>query len=292
MILICVPFGSAGKIEGADSGVEKLKRYIQDKGYFNNIITIRRKDDEILPTLKKVEAITNKLREIVYQQYLIGNKVIILGGDHSISLGSISGAANGCKDKRFGVIYLDAHGDMNTMENSPTGNIHGMTLAASMGYGSSELTNIAEHKLNPDNLLLVGTRSLDKGELELIENKKIQYITSTEILESSIEQIYSKIDEYIISRDLESIHLSIDIDILDPVYAPGTGVPENNGISTEILLNIINHILTSNLINSIDIVEFNPKLDISNKTYNICTRLIDFIIKKFLIYERQSHQII
>lgn len=275
--LIQAPFGEAGNIKGAEFGPPEIVKKINLQPFpkINSIditgICSRNK-------LSNVIAFNRLLKEQVIAVLSEGYFPITIGGDHSISLGTISGVAEYYRDSKFGVIYIDAHGDMNTFENSPSGNIHGMTLAASMGVGEDSLTCLATRILSPTNLLLVGTRSLDKGEIDLINNLNIRYITSEEIRLNNIYTIIDKISYFIEKEGLEKIHLSIDIDVLDPSYAPGTGVPEPNGISPESLVKLIEGIIETGLVVSVDLVEFNPLIDDLSKTLDICGSIVDSII--------------
>ena len=170
------------------------------------------------------------LAKEVDQAIEAGSFPLVLGGDHSIAIGTLAGVAKHYNN--LGVIWYDAHGDLNTAETSPTGNIHGMPLAVSLGMGHPLLTNVAGYapKIKPENIVIIGARSLDDGERALIKEKGIKVYTMheidrigmTKVMEDSISYLKGKTD---------GVHLSLDLDGLDPNDAPGVGTPVLGGIS-------------------------------------------------------------
>lgn len=280
-------YGNAGKVRGAEEGGRMIKSYIMDRydvrdggdvdGYGDHS---KRGED----CLQEVISVCKGVKELVGTSLENSGKAYIIGGDHSISLGSISAAAVNAKNKgeKFGVIYIDAHGDINTLEESLTKNIHGTTLAASMGTGDGRMTALATAPLLPENLLFIGTRSLEEFEKNLIERKGITTITAEHVRprESDLGTILNEIKEFVDSRGLETIHLSIDIDSVDPMEAPGTGVPEINGISASTVKSIVDFILTETNVKSVDFVEFNPLLDKDDKTLTISKEISNLIVEK------------
>ena len=161
---------------------------------------------------------------------IAGNGVfpIILGGDHSIAIGSIAGIASHYEN--LGVIWYDAHADINTPETSPTGNIHGMPLAACMGFGHESLTSIGGYyqKVKPENIVMIGVRDIDPGETELIANHKIKVYSAHDVARLGAEKVIRQTVEYLANK-CDGIHLSFDLDALDPQIACGVGTPATGG---------------------------------------------------------------
>lgn len=203
---------------------------------------------------------------------------LIIGGDHSLAMGSIAGAS-----KHFGnnlaVIWIDAHGDINTHDTSPSGNIHGMPLAASMGYGYEKLTSIFfnEVKIKPENVFILACRDLDKGEIELINELKMNVWTTEQINKEGTSKVINDLLTLIKEKNIKNIHLSYDIDCLDPDYVPGTGTPVNDGLTYSQSKELLEAILGTSLVNSMDFVEYNPMLDKNNKTKETCFELLNLI---------------
>ena len=204
----------------------------------------------------------------------------IVGGDHSLALGSLAGSSKFFGDD-LGVIWIDAHGDINTHETSPSGNIHGMPLAASMGIGYEKLTSIFfnKFKIKPENVFILACRDLDKGELELIDELNIKIWINKTIKEKGISTVTSELLDCIKEKNLKNIHLSYDIDCLDPEYVPGTGTPVENGLNFEESKTLLEGIFSTSLVRSMDFVEFNPDLDINGKTTETCVELLKLISK-------------
>lgn len=203
---------------------------------------------------------------------------LIIGGDHSLAMGSIAGAS-----KYFGnnlaVIWIDAHGDINTHDTSPSGNIHGMPLAASMGYGYEKLTSIFfnEVKIKPENVFILACRDLDKGEIELINELKMNVWTTEQINKEGTSKVINDLLTLIKEKNIKNIHLSYDIDCLDPDYVPGTGTPVNDGLTYSQSKELLEAILGTSLVKSMDFVEYNPMLDKNNKTKETCFELLNLI---------------
>ena len=203
---------------------------------------------------------------------------LIIGGDHSLAMGSIAGAS-----KHFGnnlaVIWIDAHGDINTHDTSPSGNIHGMPIAASMGYGYEKLTSIFfnEVKIKPENVFILACRDLDKVEIELINELKMNVWTTEQINKEGTSKVINDLLTLIKEKNIKNIHLSYDIDCLDPDYVPGTGTPVNDGLTYSQSKELLEVILGTSLVKSMDFVEYNPMLDKNNKTKETCFELLNLI---------------
>lgn len=224
------------------------------------------------PRAKYLQPITKAckiLAEEVYQSASAGAFPLVLGGDHSIALGSLAGmgaVAKGEK-KRLGVLYVDAHGDFNTDETSPSGNIHGECLAASCGYGLKDLTNLYFEgiKVDPKNVCFVGTRDLDSGEKDLMRAAGVTVFSMSDIERQGFPAIVKKIVVFFKSH-ADMVHVSFDMDVLDPMFAPGTGIPLPAGLTNREALLLMEEMCDTKLVRSAEIVEVNPVLDVRNQT--------------------------
>lgn len=227
--------------------------------------------------LDAIVEVNNNLAELVYDTLSGGAFPLVVGGDHSLGLGSASGVGK-CFDD-FGIIWLDAHGDINTSETSPSGNIHGMPLSALMGMGSEELVNIYSpgNKVNPQNVFLVGTRSLDEGEMELIRQEHLSVYTMDTIRLKGIAFVAEDIKRKLKERKIRNVHFSIDVDSIDPRFAPGTGTRVPEGLMPDEFKEFVDHVLATNLVKSMDVVELNPELDVNELTTGLCLDMIDYI---------------
>lgn len=224
--------------------------------------------------------VTRNLAHSVYSSLVSGHFPFVIGGDHSLGMGSIAGASKYFEE--MAVIWVDAHGDINDIESSPSGHVHGMPLAASMNVGHPSLTNLYYDgiKVKPENVYIIGARSLDPGEIELAKNLNLNLYTNNDINSLGLEKILSETVNKIKSSKVDGVHLSFDIDVLDSEIAPGTGVPEENGLDVEEVKVILDKILSNKFVTSMDFVELNPILDIDDKTSKICVELLEYIFQR------------
>jgi len=202
---------------------------------------------------------------------------IVLGGDHSIAIGSVAGLASFYRkrDSRVGVIWFDAHGDMNTPETSPSGNIHGMPFAAILGHGVQELTHISGFapKVSPEDCVLIGARSVDREEAVALKESGIRVITMRELDERGMSTV---MDEamWLASRRTAGFHVTMDMDFVDPDYAPGVGTPVPGGPTYRESHLAMEKIADSGKLLSFELTEVNPVLDSSNRTAELGVQLI------------------
>ncbi|MFB1082463.1 arginase [Jeotgalibacillus sp. JSM ZJ347] len=201
-----------------------------------------------------------------------GDFPLILGGDHSIAIGSLAGISSSYEN--LGVIWYDAHGDLNTGDTSPSGNIHGMPLAVSLGIGHEDLVNIHDYtpKVKPENIVIIGARSLDAGERELIKEKGIRVYTMHEVDRMGMTKVMEESIEYLKDRT-DGVHLSLDLDGLDPNDAPGVGTPVIGGISYRESHLAMEMLAEADILTSAEFVEVNPILDEKNKTATVAVAL-------------------
>ena len=224
------------------------------------------------PKAKYLKPIVNactKLAAQVEQLASAGDFPLILGGDHSIVLGSLAGMGAVAKsnNKRLGVLYVDAHGDFNDTETSPSGNIHGECLAASAGIGLKELTNLyyEGQKVDPKNICFVGCRDLDPGEKILMKKAGVTVFTMSDIERQGFPAIIRQVIVFF-KTHADMVHVSFDMDVLDPMFAPGTGIPLPGGLTYREALLLMEEMYSLGLVTSAEIVEVNPILDIRNQT--------------------------
>jgi len=231
-------------------------------------------EDHCMPFFDAIDKVNSNICDAVFSALSSGNKVITIGGDHAVSWGSISGVLK--HNPEVGIIYLDAHGDCNISERSASHHIHGMHMAYLMGFGEDKYVGRYTTNLLPvENILYVGARSLDPYEVELIKEQGISRITC-DVINSDMIQVLDTINDFM-SR-FRQIHVSLDIDVLDPSIAPGTGVPEVGGITEEALHEVLDFILTkSDHVKSLDLVEYNPLLDIEERTDRVVQKLVKTI---------------
>ncbi|MCM3571061.1 arginase [Neobacillus mesonae] len=227
---------------------------------------------------EKNALLAEKVDEIIQSGYF----PLVLGGDHSIAIGTLAGVAK--HYKQLGVIWYDAHGDLNTAETSPSGNIHGMPLAACIGLGHRLLTEIGGYspKLKPENVVIIGARSLDAGERALIKEKGIKVYTMHEIDRMGMAKVMEETIDYLKDKT-DGVHLSLDLDGLDPSECPGVGTPVMGGISYRESHLAMEMLEESKLITSAEFVEVNPILDEKNKTASVAVGLMGSLFGEKLL---------
>jgi len=202
---------------------------------------------------------------------------IVLGGDHSISIGSVVGCGRG---QRTGVVWVDAHGDFNTPESSPSGNIHGMPLAALCGYGDRRLVDVGGPgaKVRPEDVVLIGIRDLDARERELMREAGVTVYTMKEIDQVGLSAVARQTLEKL--GGLPRLHVSFDADVLDPEIAPGVGTPVPGGLTYREAHLLMELFADSRRVTSLDLVEVNPILDRANRTANTLVGLAASLLGK------------
>ena len=208
---------------------------------------------------------------------------LVLGGDHSIAIGSVAGSSNhlASQGEAMGLIWFDAHGDANTPETTPSGNIHGMSLAVALGFGDHDLVNLGGRspKVQTRNAVLIGIRDLDDGERDLLKKWGVTCYTMRDIDERGMRDV---LDEAIgvASDGTAGIHLSFDLDVVDPEDAPGTGTPVWGGISYREAHLAMEMLADRANIIAIDLVEVNPVLDTTNMTGILAAELAQSLLGK------------
>lgn len=239
------------------------------------------REDNLRNLYEVVEANIN-LSNVVTKEITKERFPLILGGDHSIAIGSIAGISEHYND--LGVIWYDAHGDINTVDTSPSGNIHGMPLAVNLGLGHEKLTSIMKDapKVKPENIVMIGLRCLDEGEKELLRKLNVKVYTMHEIDRLGMPQVMKEAIEYLQERT-DGVHLSFDLDGIDPSEAPGVGTPVNGGATYRESHLALEMLAESGLITSAEFVEVNPMLDDKSKTAKLAVDLIGSLFGEKLI---------
>lgn len=281
--LIGVYFGASGLVEGAGTGARILKEEAMLSGAFldgGDVTLDEPAETSVLEQVIEVSELTRERSASVLER---GDVPFVIGGDHSTAFGNIAAACEHFGQEGVGVVYLDAHCDMNTPETSPTGNLHGMPMAALMGYGDPRWCAVARRRLLPENVLLLGARSIDPGErvfvrehgIKVVPLQPVPAVAAIPAVPELVEgPVLALIDRFIEERGIRHLHLSIDIDVLDPELVPGTGVPVPNGISEETYMAIIRHVAALPILCSLDIVEYIPSLDKGDITKRLCLETI------------------
>jgi len=275
---------SAIRYAGIVERLEKLNYTIHDLGN----IEIARPDrhaperEDKLRNLNEVVEANANLAKVVDEQVKKNRFPLVLGGDHSIAIGSLAGVSRHYEN--LGVIWYDAHGDINTPETSPSGNIHGMPLAASLGLGHKKLTSILDErpKINPENVVLIGIRDLDEGEKELLRRLKIKVYTMHEIDRLGMPQVIKETIDYLKKRT-DGVHLSFDLDGINPSEAPGVGTPVIGGVSYRESHLALEMLAEADIITSAEFVEVNPMLDDKSKTAILTVALAGSLLGEKLI---------
>ena len=269
---------SALRVAGLQSRLKQLGRQVEDEG---NVMVPQAEEqpygekkarylDEIAQTCKGLaERVRKTLEEDMFP--------LVLGGDHSIAVGTVAGAAAHFNKigKRIGVIWLDAHGDMNTPDSSPSGNVHGMPLASIMGYGPPELVDLAGVKpmVEPRNVALVGIRDLDSKERRFAKESGVHVFTMRDIDERGMREVMAEAIRFA-GDDTAGIAVSLDMDFVDPSDAPGVGTPVRGGVTYREAHLALEMIADSRTMASFELVEINPVIDLHNTTALLGVELV------------------
>lgn len=245
-----------------------------------------REDNTNVRFLKDILNVCTELKSVVTQQLQRGQTPLVLGGDHSQAIGTISGISNFYKKqgKDIGVIWVDAHTDMNTPESSPSGNIHGMPLATLLGHGHPDLLalNGTSPSLKPENIAIIGARDVDSTEIPLVRELGVRVYTMSEIDRRGASTCFREAI-YHVGQNTAGIHLSFDLDGIDPKDAPGVGTPVPGGLSLREAHLICELIHQSKTLIGMEMVELNPILDISNRTGELAVWLIQSTFGKQIL---------
>jgi arginase len=269
---------SALRGAGLQSSLKKLGLQVEDIG------NLSVKQPEEMPVgekrakyLQEIAETCGDIAAATEKSLTEGFLPLLLGGDHSIAAGVAAGVANYFrKDKKqIGYLWLDAHGDMNTPESSPSGNVHGMPLAAIMGYGAPELVDLLgfRPKAEPGNIVIVGARDLDAQERKIVKKSGIHVFTMRDIDERGMREVMSDALKYAMD-DTAGIAVSLDMDFVDPADAPGVGTPVRGGVTYREAHLAMEMIADTESMVSLEVVEINPILDEHNRTALLGVELV------------------
>ena len=272
-------------IDGANLGPVQLMNDL--KAFYKGESMMFQKDESIIKSRnlsdrRKNEYEIEKFNSNLYKAMVDKIKEeyfpILIGGDHSVAIPSALASAKVNTD--IGIIWIDAHTDYNTFESTVTGNIHGLPLAAITGYKNAELRHYHDGKIiQPSKTVIIGARSIDEGEKDNVRYSGVTVFTTEDIKEKGIEAVMDEAFK-IASYKTKGIHISYDLDIIDPDVAPGVSIPEFDGITEEEAMQINEYIVNHfKEVLSFDLVEFNPLRDINRKTEQIALNILAQIIR-------------
>ena len=253
--------------------IERLGRRVEDWGNVEGAVAeATAVGDEQVRFLAEIKAVCERVAELVADALARDFFPLVLGGDHSIALGTLGGlaAARG----PGGVLWVDAHSDINTPETSPSGNVHGMTLAAALGLAGGGFESAAWPlpAVEPDRVALVGVRSLDPGEVDLLSEFGGRVYTMSDVDKLGIERVMRQSLAHVAGPGF--VHVSLDMDVLDPDIAPGVGTPVRGGLSYREAHLAMELVAESGLAAALDVVEVNPILDRMNETAKLAVELV------------------
>lgn len=274
---------AAIRYAGVTDRLENIGYEVKDEG---DIVAIKPENPKTegtnLKNLDEVVRVNTELCDKVSKTMEEGRFPLVLGGDHSIAIGTIAGVLR--HKKNLGVIWFDAHGDINTDETSPSGNIHGMPVAVSLGLGHEKLTSIGgiENKLDAKNIVFIGSRDLDSGERKVLKELGITVFTMHEIDRLGMPEVIDRAIK-IASEGTDGIHVSFDLDGMDPIYAPGTGTRVPGGLTYRESHLALEMIALTEKVVSAEFVEVNPIIDNMNQTAKSAVALIGSLMGEWLI---------
>jgi len=277
---------SAIRYAGLVDMLTDLDYTVNDRGDISDRGIGSRPEDNQHSRLKNLEAVNDingRLYKKVLETLSAGHFPLIIGGDHSIGAGSATAIQQ--HFGKIGIIWVDAHGDYNTAESSPSGNIHGMPLAAVTGHGPKEIIPFKEEDsafIDPQNAVLIGARALDAEERANIKKAGLSVFTMADIDKGGMYDVISEAVR-IASDGTEGIFLSFDLDAIDPAAAPGVGTPVNGGLTYREAHLLCEYLATTNKLLGVEIVELNPILDDRNQTGEAAVQMISSLLCKTIM---------
>ena len=275
--LIGVQMNLGANKSGTEFGPDELLQSYPDTFDEMELISIERQredfNDKKLKFKNTILHTSEKIAKTVNEAVKDGYRPIMIGGDHTISLGSVAGVT---LEKEVGLIWISAHGDMNTPESTLTGNIHGMPLALLQGIGDRDLANCFYEgmKVESKNIVIFGAREIELEERKIIEDVGVKIVYYDEILRKGIDNVLEEIKEYL---SIDNIHISFDLNAIDPEIAPGVSVPVRNGFSEEEVFKTLKFLFKNYWVTSADLFEFNPINDINGKTAELVKDIVSYM---------------
>ncbi|HVQ48204.1 MAG TPA: arginase [Gemmatimonadales bacterium] len=278
---------SAIRIAGMAARLTELGHKVVDEGdiVIKNIeeLKVGNERARYLPEIARAAtAVARKVERIIGLKHF----PLVLGGDHSIAVGTVSGIAAFAhsQGKKLGLLWVDAHGDINTPESSPSGNIHGMPLAALLGFGAPELTSVGgpTPKVDPANVALVGIRSLDAGEKKRLKETGVQVHTMSDLDRHGVPSVMKRALAQV-TAGTDFVHVSLDLDAVDPSVTPGVGTPVKGGLDYREAHLIMEVIADAGVMTSLEVVEVNPILDERNASAEFAVELVQSAFGKKIL---------
>jgi arginase len=288
--LLGVATGKGGPGPGAEDGPYQLRR----QGLVTRLLEAGHEVEDLgdIPGVYETRFATRAARQANYLAHsiqvnrhlhacVLGTRrkspeafLLIIGGDHSLAIGAIAGLSDACT--RLGIVWVDAHADFNTPHTSPTGNIHGMSLAVACGLGLDELSAIADRSpvVRSEDVILLGCRAVDAGELENVKRCNVRMLSTDEWRERGIVSVVRQVVSELQTR-CDHIHLSFDIDVLDADVVSGTGTPVPGGLLVDEATALLADLGRSGAVGSAEFVEYNPKLDRDGSTGKLTLALLE-----------------
>ena len=268
---------SALRIAGIGEQLAGLGYQVVDKGNLTAPIPeTKARGEDSKKYIREIARVCQKLYHTALATLEAGAFPLVLGGDHSLATGSVAAAADYARRRRkpLGVIWVDAHGDMNTPASTDSGNVHGMPLAAVLGREPAELSSIGDRsaKVRPDKTVLIGVRNLDEREKQLVRSSGVHVLTMKDIDRAGIVAVAEQAVA-IARAGTYGIHVSFDLDVCDPAIAPGVGTPVKGGLDYREAHALMEIMADSGRLTSLDLVEVNPILDAANTTAQLGTEL-------------------
>jgi arginase len=229
-------------------------------------------------------SIGKELKQSCLASFVADHIPLVLGGDHSLAIGSLAATCEFYKDHQIGLLWIDAHADINTPASTLTGNIHGMPMSILLGNGYTELTQLSNNQktIRPENIVYVGLRDLDAGEKAILKNSGITYFTMRDMDERGIRHIMQEICDYHF-KDIEGLHVSFDLDAMNPQEVPGVSTPCPGGLSLREAHLIMELVYETQAIVAVDFVELNPLHDVRGQSAIISSDLICSLFGKVII---------
>jgi arginase len=269
---------SAVRVAGLEARLEEIGHVVEDAGNIAVAIPEQKKQgDANAKYLKEIADTCTKHAELVLKTLEAGKVPLALGGDHSVAAGTVAGVSEFYRrrNEKIGLIWIDAHTDINTPETSPSGNVHGMPLAATMGLGPPELSNIFgfSPKVSPQNCVLVGVRDIDDIEKANVRRAGIKVFTMRDIDERGMRSVMEEAIHWAGRGITAGFHASLDMDWIDPEDAPGVGTPVRGGATYREAHLAMEIIADSGRMLSFEIVEVNPVIDEHNRTAELAVEL-------------------
>jgi arginase len=236
--------------------------------------------------LAEIARVNRVLAAVVQRAMRRGHFPLVLGGDHSIAVGTVAGVAawGRSRGRKIGVLWVDAHSDINTPATSPSGNVHGMPLAALLGLGPAALTSIGGRfrKVAPENVALVGIRSVDDGERTHLRRLGVHVYTMADIDRHGIHVVMEKAIENV-THETGLVHVSFDLDSVDPSLAPGVGTPVKGGLDYREAHLVMESLAAARVMSSLEMVEVNPILDDRNRSAEFALELVESAFGKKIL---------